>query len=123
DDADQLPRGIARQARVAVERDAVADLRQNVRVADRQHEARVRGAAKQPVELFDLSALALPPHPQAFLLVPLTRAMEQEEPVWTAVAVPRVERADGLGRGGENLIVVRQRFRIRIPEIAQDGEV
>ena len=48
DDANQLPGGVARQSRVAVERDAVTHLRQDRRVADAQDEAGVgarRGAA------------------------------------------------------------------------------
>ena len=107
DDANQLPRGITRQPRIAVERDAVAHLRQYRAVADAQDEARVGGAAKQTVELFDFAALPLPSHPEAFLLVPLTRAMEQEKPVRTAVAMPGVELPDGVGRGGENLFIER----------------
>ena len=42
--------------------------------------------------------------------------MEQEEPVWAAVAMPGVEVPDGIGRGSENLVVERQPFRVRVPE-------
>ena len=84
DDADQLARDVARQARVAVERDAVPDLRQDVEIADRDDEARVGGAAQQAIELLDLAALALPAHPEPFALVPLAEAVKQEEPVVAA---------------------------------------
>ena len=49
--------------------------------------------------------------------------MEQEEAVRTAVGMFRVERADGVGGGGKNLVVERQRFGLRVLEVAQDREV
>ena len=85
DDADQLARDAARQPGVAVERDAVLDVGQDRQIADRDREARVGGAAQQPVELLDLAALALPPHPQALSGVPLPQPVKQEE----AVGAPR----------------------------------
>ena len=115
DDANQVPGGVTRQARVAVERDAVAHLRQDRRVADGQDEAGVGGAAQQAVELLDLAALALPSHPEAFLLVPLARAMEQEEAIRAAVAMFGVQRGDAVGRRRENLRVARQHFRAPRP--------
>ena len=72
--------------------------RQHRQVADRDGEARVGGAAQQPVELLDLAALALPSHPQAFALVPLAEPMEQEEAVGAAVGVLGVERGDARAR-------------------------
>ena len=45
DDADQLARGIARQLRVGVERDAVADAGERIERADLRREAGVGGAA------------------------------------------------------------------------------
>ena len=123
DDPDQLARHASRQPRVAVERDAVPDLRQDAQVAHRHGEARVGGAAQQPVELLDLSALALPSHPEPFALVPLAQAVKQEEPVRAAVRVPGVERGDARAGRLENLRVVRQRFGRRVQEVAEDGEV
>ena len=73
--------GVARQARVGVERDAVADRRQHVQLADLGREARVGRAAQQAVELLDLAALALPAHPRVLAGVPLPVAMEQEEAI------------------------------------------
>ena len=91
--ADQLPRRVARQAGVGVERDAVADLRQDGQVADLDG-GRVRRAAQQAIELLDLAALALPSHPAAFLAIPLPGAVEEIEAVAVPVAVARVERLD-----------------------------
>ena len=110
-------------ARVGVERDAVADVGQDREVADLDGEARVGGAAQQAVELLDLAALALPPHPPPLGRVPLTQAMEQEEAVGTAVAVLVVERLDAGARGLENLGVARQRLGRRIAKVAEHGEV
>ncbi len=63
--ADQPPAGFHRQLRVGVERDHVADGRQNRRLAVLDDEARVGRAAQQAVELGQLAALALGPHPAA----------------------------------------------------------
>ena len=123
DDPDQLARHAARQPRVAVERDAVLDLRQDGQIADRHGEARVGGAAQQAVELLDLAALALPSHPQPFALVPLAQAVKQEEAVGAAVRVPCVERGDAGARGLEDLRVVRQRLGRRVEKVAEDGEM
>src|SRR4029079_10634389 len=73
---------------------------------------------------FDLSALALPSHPETFLRVPLTCAMEQEETVGAgAVVMFHVERLDALGSGREDLGVVRLGLRVGVLEVAEDGEV
>src|SRR6476620_6933045 len=92
-DADQLSSGVAWQSRVAIERDAVANLRQNRCVANGQHEACVGGATKQPIELLDFSSFAIPSHPEALLRVPLACAVKQEKPVGPAVAMFGVQRA------------------------------
>src|SRR5262245_27007064 len=54
DDADQLTRCASWKPRVAVKRDAVPDIGQHRQVADAHGEARVGGAAQQPIEFFDL---------------------------------------------------------------------
>ena len=84
--------------------------RQDRQVADRYGEARVGGAAQQPVELLDLAALALPPHPQPFAGVPLPQAMEQEEAVGAVGGVPGVERGDAGASRLEDLGVLRLRL-------------
>src|SRR4051812_18411918 len=108
DDADEDARRVTRQPGVAVERDAIPDLRQNRPVADRQDETGIGRAAEEPVELLDLAALALPSHPEALAFVPLAQAMEQEEAIRIAVTVLRVEGGDAVGRGSENLRVARE---------------
>ena len=78
---DHLARRIARQLRVGVERDDVADLRQTRSCRRRSAAKRSCGAAQQRVELRQLAALALVAHPDAFLRVPAPRAVEEEEDV------------------------------------------
>ena len=123
DDTDQVSRGISRQARVAVERDAIPYVRQDGRVANGQHEARVRRAAKQPVEFLDLPALAFPAHPEAFVRVPLTRSVEQEEAVGTAVGMFCVERLDAFCSRVEDLCVDGQVLRLGVLEVTENGEM
>src|SRR5207249_3909218 len=94
DDADELARGLARQPRVAVERDAIAHFREDAQLADLHLEARVGGAAQEAVELLDLPALALPAHPGALAGVPLADAVEEEEAVLVLGGVAEVQLLD-----------------------------
>src|SRR5215208_6867735 len=123
DDANQLAGDVARQTRVAVERDAVAHLRQNREVADLHGEAGVGGATQQTVELFDLAAFPFPAHPEAFLRVPLAEPMEEQKAAGAFFRVLGVQRADARARRGEDLGILRQRLRRRIWEIAEKCEV
>ena len=123
DDADQLAGDAARQPGVAVERDAVLDVRQDRQVADRYREARVGGAAQEPVELLDLAALALPPHPQPFAGVPLPQSMKQEETVGAIGGVPGVERGDAGASRLEDLGVLRLRLGGGVGKVAEEREV
>ena len=78
-DADQLARGIARQLRIRIERDDVADARQRLAGTDRGGEAGIGGAAQQAIEFFQLAALALPSHPHLLALVPQALAVQKRK--------------------------------------------
>ena len=90
----ELFRGVARQARVGIERDAIAHRREDVQLADLHAEARVGRASQQPVELLDLAAFALPPHPRVFLRIPAPRTMKQKEAIRMSRAEPPIEALD-----------------------------
>ena len=102
DHADQFARGVAGEACIAVERDAIADARQNLDVSLGDHEAGVGRPAQQAIEFFDLAALALPSHPERFALVPVTLTMKKVENITAVAAVLLVERPDAGARGFEN---------------------
>ena len=121
EDADQLPRDVAGQAGVAVERQAVAHLRQHGQVADLHDVAGVARAAQQPVELLELPALALPAHEAPFLRVPLALPVEEVEAGGLAVA--RVQRLDALARGRHDRRVARPLRLVRVHEVAEQREV
>src|SRR4029077_14242419 len=86
-------------------------------------ETRVRGAAQQAIELLDLSPLALPSHPEPFARVPLSKTMKQKEAIRASPRIFGVECRDPRTCCVKNLRVVRQRFGLRIGEVAEDGEV
>ena len=88
---DQATGGLNRQLCVGIQRDDVADGRQNRHVAVANDEAGARVAAKQPVELRQFAALALPSHPAPFAGIPAPLPVKQKEPIG---AVPRVELGD-----------------------------
>ena len=123
DDANQPLRGIARETRVRIEGDAIADERQHVEVADLRGEARIRRTAQQAVEFFDLAPLPLPADPRPFLDVPLPIAMEQEEAVLVLAAGPGVELVDTSTRAVEQRRVIRSVGVFLVREIAQNSEV
>ena len=122
-DADERFRGIARQPRVAVERDAIADRRKHRQIADDVDEARVRGAAQEPVELFELAALPLPSHPALFALVPAALAMKEIEEVVPAARMPVVQGLHAGAGGRQDFAVARKIVRVGVGKIAEDGEV
>src|SRR5438132_10097881 len=70
----------ARQSRIRVQRDHVADVgrRDGKGTIDRD-ESGVGGATKPAIELMQLAPFALPPDPFALSLVPHPPAMEQKE--------------------------------------------
>ena len=79
--ADELPRRVARQLRVGVERDHVLHVRQRRGVPDDEREG-VRGAAAQEgIQVCELAALALVTHPDPLLRIPAPRAVKEKEGV------------------------------------------
>src|SRR6185503_4561903 len=99
DDPDQPARGLAREARVRVERDHVADGFEDRGISDHDTERR-RQATEQRVELLDLPPLPFPADPRAFPFVPGPRAMEEIEAVALPVCIALVQRFDSGGRRG-----------------------
>jgi hypothetical protein len=94
DRAHEHARGAGREHRVRIQRDDVAAFLQRGRTAD-DGGKHVGTAAQELVELAQLAALALPPHPGVLLRVPLPDAMEQEEGILRPRRVPRIELAHG----------------------------
>ena len=117
--ADQQARGVARQLRVRVERDDVLHLAENARVPDDAGELAVGPAAEQRVQIAQLPALALVPHPDALLGVPAPRAVEEEERAWRVLPVQIGDQA--LGEKHEGL-VLREGFVGGIGQVRQQSE-
>ena len=86
--ADQPMRGPAWQLRVGIERDHVADARQNREIPNLDREV-VRVLTQQVVEVEQFPALALPTHPGAFARVedPVPVEKEERTPALTFVLV------------------------------------
>ena len=122
-DADQLLRGVTGQARVGIERDAVADAGEDARVAGFDREARVRGPTQQAVPLLDLAALALPAHADALARVPLAHAVDEVEAVVPPLGVAGVEGFDPGTGGAQDRRVLRHLARRGVREVAEDREV
>ena len=76
---DELARGFARQLGIGIQGDDVFDRCQRRDLAHHQRECAVGAAAHQAVQVGQLAALALVPHPGVFLRVPAARTMQQQE--------------------------------------------
>ena len=80
--ADQPADRVARQPRVGVERDDIADAGGHLwRLPAEAQETGVGRAAQQPVQFVQLAALAFPADPPRFACVPDPPAVEQQEAV------------------------------------------
>ena len=118
DRSDQRRRGRARQHRVGVERDDVADAAQPRQIAFGDGERAVVRAADERIEVDELSALALPPHPHAVGGIPSSRPMQQVEGriarrvaaiIGSVIAVRGVQRANsGDGRFDDRGVALRR---------------
>jgi hypothetical protein len=79
---------------IGVERDHVANELEPAGVTDDGGERILGDAAEELVELRELAAFSLPPHPHLLLRIPQARAMEKEEHILGGVSVLRVQRLD-----------------------------
>ena len=138
--ADELTRGITRQLGIGVERDDVLHPRQQRRIADNKGE-RVPGTAQECIEVRELSSLALKTHPDAFLCIPASRTVEQEERTVSVpvtgqscfqlvirgatgrIAVLCVELLDAPARELQQGRVLRQHFLVCVRKIGQQSEM
>ena len=93
--ADQAACRLHREVRVGIEGDDVLDCAHDPGIAMNDDKAGVGRAAQEPVELGELAALPLPPHPPAFARVPAALPVKEEEPIG---AMSKVEGVDGRQR-------------------------
>src|SRR5712692_4001960 len=78
--ADQLASGPARQTRVRIQRDHIADALGRARsFATDSEERGIRRASEEAIQLAELSTLPFPSHPFPLPLVPKPPPVEQEE--------------------------------------------
>ena len=101
--ADHLPRRIARQLGVGVERDDILDLAQRADVARDSLEGAGIAAAQQCIEVVELAALAFPTHPEAVGFVPAARPVQQEEPAAMLRVIAPIQCIDQRGGGVQQL--------------------
>ena len=111
---------------VGIEGDDVADpLGHHGRLPADRNERSALGAAKKPVQLVELASLSFPADPLAFLLVPETPAMQQEETApssrWTLVFL--VEASDAVGQRGEEILVTGHVLAGCVRPVAQEGKM
>ena len=113
------------QSGIGIERDDVADITRHGRRGTRHgEECRVRHATKQPVELMELAALALPPHPHSLARIPASCTMIEQKAI-TAVgggAVSRIQPRNAFARRRQQLHIRRHVFGGRIGPVRQKGE-
>ena len=121
--ADELPRDIARQLRVRVERDHVLDGREDPLVPHNLREVLAADSPKEPVELEELPPLALVAHPQALAIVPEAGPVDQVELVLRRGQVFPIEHLDSRPGPAQERAVTRKLLRRRIPEVREEREM
>ena len=119
---DQLPAGVARQSRVAVESDHVANRAELRQVADRCTKGIGRAGLQQPVQGRQLAPFSLFSHPCALLPIPLPRPMQEVEDPRAIGTIALVEPFDLRAGQLQQPLIAGQRFLIGIRKIAQQGE-
>ncbi len=113
------------QSGVGIEGDDVANAaRGHGGGSPREQDGGVRRATQQGVELVELAALALPPHPDALGCVPTAFAVEEQEtgPAPGGLAVAGIQPIDGRGRCGQEGLVTGDTFVRGVQPIGQQGE-
>ena len=122
---DKPDRGVARQPRVGVERDHVANTGRQGGVTFAADKGRIVGAAQKLVELVQLAALALPPHPLAFALVENAASMQMEKAVPCRTIMALVQIPDRVVRKRQKFGVAFDGFRIGVEAIGEkhEGEI
>ena len=102
--ADQATHRVARQSRVRIERHDVTNARRGSRRSEPDvHESGVGRAAQQSIQFVELAALALPPDPPRFALIPDATPVQKEETRSAGRrAIAQIETRDAVrGRGDE----------------------
>ena len=127
--AHQLPRRVARQLGIGIERDHVFRAHQRTGIADHGQKPlpRIALAQQQRIEVGELAALALVSHPHALTRIPSARAMQEVENaagvrrVWSSGRhrVLGVERANGILRRAQQLTVTACRFLRRVGKVGE----
>ena len=124
DRSDQLADCATRQSRIGVEGHDVTNTGRWSRCRSFCRQDAGRRAAEHRVELLQLAAFALPPHPASLGLVPRSLSVEEQEPRAAArsVAVSLVEQVDAGGRGREEFLVAGDMLGVCVEPIRQQRE-
>ena len=77
--ADKLPRRVARQLGVGIQRDDVSHLREDRCSTDDERKTVRMTAAQERVQVVELASLAFMAHPDPRLRIPASRAVKQVE--------------------------------------------
>src|SRR5271166_3226331 len=117
-------RGAARETRIGIEGNHVADpARHGGRSATNPEEGRVRRAAKPPIQLVQLPALALPPYPLPLSLVPGPSPVEEEKSITVGCrSVTLVQARDSRGGRAEELVVVLRALRCGVRPVREQSQ-
>src|SRR5437773_7521557 len=127
--------GSSWQPGVGIERDDVPDVARNLahlaqttrdssRARVTRYKRGVRRSSEEAIQLVELPALALPPHPRLLALVPEPPTVEEKESLASTRngTVASVQTRDPLARRGETLLVTRHALRGRIRPVGEKGE-
>ena len=119
---DHLPRGIAWQLGIGIERDHIAHQRENF-LATHHGGKPPPFPAQGCIEIGQFPALPFEPHPNALLRIPLPFSVQQHEDIVSAAGVGGVEPLDSVARQLHTLGILRHMFGGRVNQIGEQGKV
>ena len=113
---------IPQQLCICIERDDVPNPHKDVCSADDLRKP-VLPAPQQRVEVGELAALSLMPHPDSLLGIPASRPVQEVEDIGPHVGVPRVELHDAGAHQLDELGVAGERALRGVDEVRQERKV
>src|SRR5687767_7877633 len=123
--SDQAPHGLARQPRIGVERNDIADTRRHGgRLPVAADKGRISGAAQQTIQLMQLAALTFPSHPLPLSLAPDPAAVKHIKALAPRKgSMHAIQPCDALVSQLEQRIVARDAFGRSIAPVREQREM
>src|SRR6185503_15511740 len=121
--ADKFPRHFARKLGVRIERNYIANPREQGFIRSLHHEAGIASATKQSVEFMQLPTFPLPTHPGALPFIPPSLAMENMKAKRLFFAITLIKFVDSAECSVKHHAVLGHLLPVSVSKVSQQSEV